>query len=433
MELINLDIWNEIINHVEAIWYHNFIVINKKSHSIITSKMDYKSWKKFNKAKNEINRNFNHLKKNKCNLQNKHSQLFMSACKNDMVSYINYTRTKYPKLRKSIIFCEKFNDTFIACCSLGYLEMSQLLFSIGLIKKTMKQCIFVSFTRACQHGHLEMAKWLYQIIDFEKKYLHMNHDSVFRFACANGHIKIVKWLLTIDNFNINTFNVDAFIKSRNHLKILKFLFKKFTIKIEDMWDIFQLCCAENNFECAQLLYMINNNVITELAFHNACVGNRKEILLWLFENKDEDFQIDTAIAFENACKGGNLEIAEMLLNSKGADIKRNINQIFYQTCIYNRLEIAKFLWSFNDIDIHYDNDKIFNYCCVFDCYHILVWLLEISKKEFQIHVNNNYFYKICCDRKHDRVVELLISISNTHGYSPYSDDLLKLYYDMHTH
>lgn len=87
----------------------------------------------------------------------------------------------------------------IECCINGNLDV------LKWFKKSLKVPFngYVDaeylFGLACQHGHIEIVKWLYKIFKKFGSVININatKEYAFRWACANGHIEVVEYLINL--------------------------------------------------------------------------------------------------------------------------------------------------------------------------------------------------------------------------------------------
>jgi len=179
------------------------------------------------------------------------------------------------------------------------------------------------FMYSCINGHLEVAKWLYQIGKETRApiNIHINSEEAFRGACANGHLEVAKWLYQIEtNSPIN-------------------------IHINSEYS-FTLSCGNGHLEVAKWLYNLGIETNSPINIH-----------------------VKSEFAFKNACRNGHLEVVKWLYNL-GNEINSpikitNYKNLFLYSCKNGHLEAAKWLYQIgfeNDhpIDIHDNNDNAYN-------------------------------------------------------------------------
>lgn len=105
-------------------------------------------------------------------------------------------------------------------CQSGDLEVANCLLQMW---SELYDDIFIFnyvFRISCQHGHLHIAKWLYELQ--QNINIREYSDYAFNFACYNGHIEIVKWLYELEpNIDISVNNDYNFkdVCKNNHIKV----------------------------------------------------------------------------------------------------------------------------------------------------------------------------------------------------------------------
>lgn len=131
------------------------------------------------------------------------------------------------------------NDIFSLICEKGHLEMAK--WSYDMSRFNNRKLINIHhkhdrvFRNSCLNGHIEMAQWLYKSCElYDRKLIniHSNEEYVFRHSCKNGHLEMAQWLYQLSKsnhkiINIHSNNDFAFRNScrYGHLKTMKWLYQ----------------------------------------------------------------------------------------------------------------------------------------------------------------------------------------------------------------
>ncbi len=213
---------------------------------------------------------------------------------------------------------------------------------------------YQQFYDACESGELFLAK--YALLKNKKLDISYNNESAFMIACENGHFEIVKWLYQIKlPLNVD----DVFIKvcENGHFTIAKWLYK-----------------------------VNPNLNISEKAFLQACRNDNFEMVKWIYQiNPNIDIYTNNNIAFSICCMFGNLEIAQWLYekNQNSAFIKTGFENIFYEPwygekfCVKSKINVAKWLYSLdNTVD---PSIYLYEECGIsFFMFEILEWFYTVK-------------------------------------------------------
>lgn len=129
---------------------------------------------------------------------------------------------------------------FYFACSHGHLKIAKWIYNTCTQDKfqhILGKCSLYSMLQfICQRGHLHIIQWLYHmhIIDFKN-----NVRNLFQITCGYGHLKFSQWLhktfyLTIDDIRFDNTYCFRFACENGHTPVAKWLYETFLLTIEDL-------------------------------------------------------------------------------------------------------------------------------------------------------------------------------------------------------
>ena len=144
------------------------------------------------------------------------------------------------------------------------------------------------FTTACYMGDIELVKfwWTYRSDVFTSFIIDMcyNDELLFHKVCENGHLNVAKWLynlhpyILIDNYT-SIFNI-AYTKG--YLHMLKWVVKKDPEYIEDKTKLivpFWESCLNGKLNIAKWIYANSNERVYSLNKRSLYYGYKRNMLL----------------------------------------------------------------------------------------------------------------------------------------------------------
>lgn len=179
-------------------------------------------------------------------------------------------------------------------------------FQNGYIKKNehdfnKNECLLNAFFISCNHGNLELIKWLLDI--YERSNYGLSDEEYFKAimdACKMNKYNTVKYLYnykkgSFSQFGAINFNNMFFYACKNdNIKMAKLIYKigskfcRIDIK-ENFEELFLTACMNGSIKHAKWLYLIMAQNISpirirkkcDVAFHTAFSSGHYDIIKWL--------------------------------------------------------------------------------------------------------------------------------------------------------
>lgn len=290
---------------------------------------------------------------------------FIKICR---FASLNVVENFHQKFKENIFFRE--NNDYAIRKSAKYANMGVYIYLIKCYFNMINQIESENLTEVieflCRNGKYDSAKWLYKNIGDNN----LNLNGALLKSCKLGHIDQVKWLIGINERNIDEKNlIDAFDLScvNGHLVIAQYIYNnfhelKYLLKDWTCYTIFRRSCLSGRFEVVQWLIEI--------------CGDNLDIT-------GEKYKSDKNESFLWSCERGHLELAQYLYPKCKPDQKLQYNA-FLAAIKNNKEDVV--MWMYESCDVNFDSvkDQAFKEACVNGHISIAKWIYEKSGKSIYI-------------------------------------------------
>ena len=256
-------------------------------------------------------------------LQEEVLKLFDAVCRGDLESEhssveceYNHFSTLKQLLSDGVKLSTNLSSPIVleAACEHGHLNLVKYLVTSHLHFYKLLNALEV----ACKRGHLEVVKFLVSSGLYELNFLCMQR------ALENGHLEVVKYIVSLEG--------DVYIKSP------KGTCKPFFIEI---------CARNGNLEMLKYLASFGVDLldINVYVLLDAAQNGHLEILKFFFSIGASCEEKFLSLPFELACRNGHLDVVQYLVSFGTLKIVDNWNIALQLASDKNRFEVMKFLLS----------------------------------------------------------------------------------------
>lgn len=248
------------------------------------------------------------------------------------------------------------NDNFDKACECGHLAIAKWMHSYcPTIEKTN------AFIKTCERGHLNVIRWLLNGVivraTYTLKHLGLKH------ACSRGQLEVVQHLLpTVIIHNYQELFETACISG--HLNVVKYI-HELMIQNNDVIflpSLFEKVCERGHLPIVQWMFALTHVLPTELnvefGFCSACFNKHQHICKWIVDNHTFVNSSGLNVLFAAACGCGLMDVAKQMLTKYSSDIDIHFenNAAFVSACKHGHLNVAQWLFTMTPV-MSFVNDR----------------------------------------------------------------------------
>lgn len=340
------------------------------------------------------------------------------------------------------------------------------------MKKNNNANFDIPFIYACEHGHIDIVKYIWKLINFNDiNKLNFFDDSkskseLFVNVCKYGNLDIIKFLLSIHNdFILHISRGFYYACINNHLHLAKYLLSidnnNYINNKYCNYRLLYVCCEYGFLEIIKLIYKVckNKKIYIDLFYNNfellkiSCTHSYFKLLKWFYKiSKKNNIYIDISV-FNNMFLysfNSDLQIFKWIYDThKNNDLNIYINENFKSVCLQGQLDKVKWLYEISK-DIK-EEFNISNYkqelkiMCLHNHIDLINWFIEIVEIESQtyadtflyVYENNNtkmsqWFYEKYGNKFSNLIdyYNLILDCSRKANYTNNYVEFFKFLYDI---
>lgn len=245
------------------------------------------------------------------------------------------------------------------------------------------------YKKLCEKDNVRMAKLIHGLSDFD---IHQDDNEIFIYSCYKGALEIAKWIYSLGCTKIDSRNYEALklASLNNRYNIISWLINDLDIEYDfENTDLFKQCCKKNV----------------------------KEVIIVLCKKKNFNFKIEEHFrdeythenTFHFFCRYGYHQIAELYYKEIGFDINDKNDEAIALACQEGHLEMAKWIYSIGG-NINVRNDWCFFICITRNYLDLLKWIYSLGK--IDINKNDEYYFRLACNTNKLDIVKWLHEVGN---------------------
>jgi len=242
-------------------------------------------------------------------------------------------------------FEQHLHPTFESYCEQGLLTEAILFHEVY----PQDQYNHVGYKLAAQHGHLEFAKWCYQLNPLNVSM----DDHCFAFVLSStDHPQLAKWILTLLTTRQELQRCLQHACFTKNLLLTEWIVELYPEFIHDpltpsfLTGLLYHMCTSDQLTFAKLLWATLPHLSPSEeshAFTSACFAGSLEIAKWLFGVSEYSFL--TADDFTRVCQHGRFEVARWWGSVHPEQHLHYLFYAFYHLCHTHDMDCAKVMFT----------------------------------------------------------------------------------------
>ena len=287
----------------------------------------------------------------------KHDILFVTACAYNNTKVARWILNTYSCVNPYYRESKALTDA----CLNGHLNVVRWLCQLLNPWQYFRLCnMNIAFYQACRNGHFDVVEWIVQTYYPRHINIRFNEDFSFNIACENGHLRVVKFIFGLypRKYHRRLYKNALYRACRyGHIRLLEWVERANVINIQKACNkkyTLSWVCEEGHLQVVQWIVKKCPNLVyastVNNAFFSACATGQLAVAKWLIRHIpyicNAKIRCDISPFYE-ACTNGHLHVAKWFKQNYPRRIPmcyKLYEKAFITTCEEGYLHVAKWLY-----------------------------------------------------------------------------------------